>query len=206
MGIVCESCVDIWEMIVYTVKSVSRMVLNQMAKDQVPDYQQPPQQIIDDDEDDDDDLLMEEFSNRTRCCAFLPCLESRSSPTRSVLVGYPSLWEKLRQSAEIDDKWWARPLKSLQKVREWSEIIAGPKWKTFIRRFNRSGGKGSSRGSKFSYDALSYSLNFDEGSGRNGHCMEDYGYYPDFSSRYASLPQSCKSSMDLGQNGIPVSA
>uniref|UniRef100_A0A7C8Z1B9 Uncharacterized protein n=1 Tax=Opuntia streptacantha TaxID=393608 RepID=A0A7C8Z1B9_OPUST len=178
----------------------------QMAKDQISNLQQPSQQIIDDDE--DDVLLMEEFSNQTRCCGFLPCFGSRSNPTRAVLVGSlssPSVWEKLRHTVEIDGEWWARPLKSLQKIRDLSEIVASLKRKTFIRRFNRTSRKGSSRGSKFNYDALSYSLNFDDGPGQNGHSKEDDGYYPNFSSRYASVPQSCKSSMDLGNNGIPNS-
>ena len=44
------------------------------------------------------------------------------------------------------------------KVREWSEIVAGPRWKTLIRRFNRD----NRRHGKFQYDPLSYALNFDE--------------------------------------------
>ncbi|RWW26831.1 hypothetical protein BHE74_00016822 [Ensete ventricosum] len=47
------------------------------------------------------------------------------------------------------------------KVQEWWEMVAGPLWKTVIRRFNcdrhhHGGG----------YDLLSYALNFDGGHGR----------------------------------------
>lgn len=52
------------------------------------------------------------------------------------------------------------------KVREWSELVAGPRWKTFIRRFRRGPtrhGSGGGVGRKLNYDALNYALNFDEG-------------------------------------------
>ena len=80
-------------------------------------------------------------------------------------------------------------------LREWSEIVAGPRWKNFIRRLNRnksSGGGGSgNRHGKYQYDPLSYSLNFDEGPGHNGNLEEeeDSGF-PDFSTRYASFSGS----------------
>ncbi|OEL35004.1 hypothetical protein BAE44_0003977, partial [Dichanthelium oligosanthes] len=34
-------------------------------------------------------------------------------------------------------RWWRRGVDALMKVREWSELVAGPRWKTFIRRFRR---------------------------------------------------------------------
>lgn len=156
--------------------------------------------------DENEALIMESFSSNNRCCSIFPCFGSQPSPTRySGLSGgsasSPSMWERLQQTAEIENKWWTGPLKGLKKIREWSEIIAGPKWKTFIRRFNR-GGKSVSGSGKFHYDPLSYALNFDDGPGQNGHLGDD-GYFPDFSSRFASIPNSCKSSMDLGKNGIP---
>lgn len=84
------------------------------------------------------------------------------------------------------------------KVREWSEIVAGPKWKTFIRRFNknRNASLYVKQGS-FNYDPLSYALNFDDGN--DGE--EDFNYgYGGFSARFASVPPSAKSSMDLGKD------
>jgi len=86
------------------------------------------------------------------------------------------------------------------KLREWSEIVAGPKWKTFIRRFNRS--KSGGRQSKYQYDPLSYALNFDEGPGKNGNSEEDDEFrFRNFSARYATVPVSANSSMDLGKDG-----
>lgn len=85
----------------------------------------------------------------------------------------------------------------LKKIKEWSELVAGPKWKTFIRRFKK---KRSSKQSRFKYDPASYSLNFDEGQ---GYKEDDDLYLRDFSSRYAFVPGSSKSSMDLGKdNGL----
>lgn len=92
-------------------------------------------------------------------------------------------------------RWWT---KGWKKIREWSEIVAGPNWKTFIRRFNKNRTPGYSKQGSFQYDPLSYARNFDEGLGNKGE--ENYGY-ADFSSRFASLPASAKSSMDLGKDG-----
>ncbi|EPS69831.1 hypothetical protein M569_04939, partial [Genlisea aurea] len=60
-------------------------------------------------------------------------------------------------------------VEALKKVREWSELVAGPKWKTFIRRFNHiaSGGRAKPPPPRFQYDPLSYALNFDDGLGKN---------------------------------------
>lgn len=121
----------------------------------------------------------------TRCsCSFLPCFGSR----RSSAVGLV-WWERIR--AVQNDHWWARGVRAFKKLREWSEIVAGPRWKTFIRRLNRnkSGGSGSggNRHGKFQYDPLSYSLNFDEGPGHKGNFdEEEYGGFRDFSTRYGA--------------------
>lgn len=71
----------------------------------------------------------------------------------------------------------------MMKAREWSEIVAGPRWKTFIRRFRKRGG---GRQGKFQYDPLSYALNFDEGHGQDGNLEEaEYGSR-DFSARFVT--------------------
>ncbi|KAJ1439036.1 hypothetical protein SESBI_02813 [Sesbania bispinosa] len=101
-------------------------------------------------------------------------------------------WERVRSTSwshsqshltGTGDRWWSRGLRVFKKLREWSEIVAGPKWKTFIRRFNRNRFS-SKRSAKYQYDPLSYALNFDEGpAGQNGD-FNDEGFR-NFSSRYA---------------------
>lgn len=126
----------------------------------------------------------------TRCCFCFPCFGSR----RPAAVGL-AWWERVRTSQGQSHgggggggQWWHRGIRALKKLREWSEIVAGPKWKTFIRRFNRSrSGGGGGRHGKFQYDPLSYSLNFDEGPGHNGNLDDDdFSGFRNFSTRYAS--------------------
>ncbi|MFS8025005.1 hypothetical protein Hanom_Chr16g01469951 [Helianthus anomalus] len=64
----------------------------------------------------------------------------------------------------------------------------GPKWKTFIRRFNQR--KSVTRQtSKFQYDPFSYALNFDQGPLQNGDPESKNEYMiPNFSSRYVRPP------------------
>lgn len=52
-------------------------------------------------------------------------------------------------------------MKKLKKLKEVSEMVAGPKWKNLVRRI---GGylKGKKQRNKFQYDPESYALNFDE--------------------------------------------
>ncbi|KAL5544243.1 hypothetical protein UlMin_008027 [Ulmus minor] len=145
----------------------------------------------------------------TRCCF---CFGSR----RSSSVGL-AWWERLRTSSTStqNDRWWFRGFRAVKKLREWSEIVAGPKWKTFIRRLNRnrstgggSGGGGGNRHGKFQYDPLSYSLNFDQGPGQNGSPEEDdFGGFRNFSVRYASpvpAPVQARSSSASLENGKDV--
>ncbi|XP_019161464.1 PREDICTED: uncharacterized protein LOC109158099 [Ipomoea nil] len=119
------------------------------------------------------------------CCFWIPCFGfAGGSSVRT--------WELISTSENPKDEttssWLSKSVEAVKKVREWSEVVAGPKWKTFIRRFN----KNRSKTGKFQYDPLSYALNFDNGPDHNGD-WEDSVAYPDFSSRYAS-------SMDLGKN------
>ncbi|KAL9686455.1 hypothetical protein QQ045_023915 [Rhodiola kirilowii] len=116
-----------------------------------------------------------------RYCCCLPV-------TRSQAPSISTWWR-----SNDDNKWWGRGVRALMKIREWSELVAGPRWKTFIRRFNRtrSGGSGGRLNGPFNYDPLSYSLNFDEGPGQNSP-FEVEGNYDgsrDFSARYAAVPR-----------------
>lgn len=114
----------------------------------------------------------------TRCCFCFPRFNCRRSST----VGL-SWWEQIQSQ----NRWWTPAVTALQRVREWSEIVAGPKWKTFIRRFNRNRSNTNTSHhphGKFQYDPLSYSLNF-EGNGNFDH-DDDFSGFRDFSTRYAS--------------------
>ena len=123
-------------------------------------------------------------SGRRGCFCF-PCFRDRRPPSTAVGSVW---WERVSTVRLSDRRWWSRGVTALRKVREWSEIVAGPKWKTFIRRLNRNSRTASGSG-KFQYDPLSYSLNFDEGQGYNGNLdaaeeEEEQAVFRDFSSRY----------------------
>jgi len=137
-----------------------------------------------------DDLQERAFSSRGCCCFW--SFGSRESDN----------WERISTSEEQQKTagggWWDKGINALKKVREWSEIVAGPKWKTFIRRLNKTG---RCKTRKFQYDPLSYALNFDDGGpGQNGQLHDDDQVFRDFSSRYAAIPLSSKGSMDLGKD------
>ncbi|KAL8159750.1 hypothetical protein V2J09_001287 [Rumex salicifolius] len=129
-------------------------------------------------------MMDPEFSHRG-CCFFIPRF---------------NCWERMRggggsSSSTSDESGWA--VRNWKRLREWSEIAAGPRWKTFIRKFGRRGNGGAVQG-KFGYDALSYALNFDDG--QNVQIDEGLGSR-DFSTRFAPFPVSAKSSMDFGRDG-----
>ncbi|KAF9612092.1 hypothetical protein IFM89_038071 [Coptis chinensis] len=64
-------------------------------------------------------------------------------------------------------------IKSGKKLREISELVAGPKWKNFIRKF--SAYRNNKKRTQFQYDPQSYALNF-----------EDSQEEDDFSGRFAA--------------------
>ncbi|XP_059624725.1 uncharacterized protein LOC132267603 [Cornus florida] len=135
-----------------------------------------PEVLLQNDGDYDDEMQEMAFAKRG-CCFCIPCFSSERSTG--------SLWWERITTAEKEEKWWA---KGLTKMRGWSELVAGPRWKTFIRRFNKNRNSGRSN-SKFQYDPLSYALNFDEGPGQNGNSDCDYPVC-DFSTRLASITTS----------------
>uniref|UniRef100_A0ACD5ZLF1 Uncharacterized protein n=1 Tax=Avena sativa TaxID=4498 RepID=A0ACD5ZLF1_AVESA len=156
------------------------------------------------------------FSRRRyRCCCFSAPWQSSSSSYARRAGPDEEWWHQVGEGGARGlaggaerRRWWRRGVDAFMKVREWSELVAGPRWKTFIRRFRRGhhhrhGGAGGGR--KLNYDALSYALNFDEGHG--GPCSpgEDGGggEYPDFSARFAAPPGSARASMDLGGRDAP---
>lgn len=149
-----------------------------------------------------DEEMQEElaFANRRGCCSWVfPCFISAHNDT---------VWERIASTADQEElessttnwtrDWLGKGLKAFKKAREWSELVAGPKWKTFIRRFNKN--RGSKSGGKYHYDPMSYALNFDEGSTLKND--DDDRLFRDFSSRYASIPLTTvvKSQTDSGKD------
>lgn len=92
-----------------------------------------------------------------------------------------------QERVDNTNTWWARRLK---KAKEFSEVVAGPKWKNFIRKlggyFND---KKNNKRNRFRYDADSYALNFDEGGG-DFDTEEEDGLLPPVSYGFpAHFPQ-----------------
>ena len=58
----------------------------------------------------------------------------------------------------VDKENWL--VKQAKKVKDVSELLAGPKWKNFIRSINK---KSKTSSMQFQYDPRSYALNFDDG-------------------------------------------
>ncbi|GJN00219.1 hypothetical protein PR202_ga17634 [Eleusine coracana subsp. coracana] len=141
--------------------------------------------------DDPDAAFFSRRGGSRRCCCFPWPSSSSSSP----------------HARRADEEWWwRRGVDALMKVREWSELVAGPRWKTFIRRAGAGGGSGGGGGTgrKLNYDPLSYALNFDEGH-HGGSSPESDGFagYRDFSARFVAPPGSTRASMDLGGRDAP---
>ncbi|GJS42107.1 hypothetical protein Tco_0567150 [Tanacetum coccineum] len=133
---------------------------------------------------------MHESSTFSRCF-WIPCMHSHEHLRTD-------WWEHISNKSDKNegDRWWCKGVRTFKKIKEWSELVAGPKWKTFIRRLSK---KRSKHNSIFKYDPASYSLNFDEGK---AHVEDDDLFFRDFSARYAYIPVSAKSSMDLGKDGL----
>ncbi|XXG51983.1 hypothetical protein AAC387_Pa03g0418 [Persea americana] len=117
----------------------------------------------------------EESSFASSCCIpqlfCFPCGRRNSNDTE-----YISLLQ-----GEYRESWWMNRFK---RIKEFTEVLAGPKWKTFIRRFSYSNdthNNGKKRKQQSQYDPLSYALNFDAGADR-----EDCGGRVDFTVRFAS--------------------
>lgn len=147
------------------------------------------------------------FLTNNRCSFCFTCCFGSRHPT----VGF-AWWERVRATSSSPHsqpttgspaaRWWSRGATALLKVREWSELAAGPRWKTFIRRFNRSrsGGSRHVAVARYQYDPLSYSLNFDEG--QNGD-FDDESYnngLRNFSTRYAASVPSKSVSTETNQD------
>ncbi|GAU11971.1 hypothetical protein TSUD_195950 [Trifolium subterraneum] len=71
-------------------------------------------------------------------------------------------------------------MEKLRNMKETSEVIAGPKWKTFIRKISGYGKKQQKH--RFQYDAHSYALNFNSGA----QSEDDEYLPPSFSTRFSN--------------------
>ncbi|KAH8481768.1 hypothetical protein H0E87_029310 [Populus deltoides] len=114
-----------------------------------------------------DDYEQEAYSANGCCCFGLFNFNSRRNNERE--------YDVLNQNGDSRDPWLVRKLK---KVKEASEVLAGPKWKTFIRKISAYIKKKKQRNNQTQYDAESYALNFDR--------EEDDCLIPGFSSRFAA--------------------
>lgn len=78
-----------------------------------------------------------------------------SSSEKNLLVN------RHHQEQEIkEERWFEEKVKKLKEV---SEVLAGPKWKNFIRRLSLLNKKRKGRMQSYQYDPQSYALNFDDG-------------------------------------------
>ncbi|KAI3982154.1 hypothetical protein MKX01_019060 [Papaver californicum] len=124
------------------------------------------QRRVDEEEYTDDDF--EETFGAGRCWGFdLFCVKSKRVSARN--------YGMLQQDGEGgggDDQFYNNNnesnwfVKRGKKLREISELLAGPKWKTFIRKIGSyfsDNRKNNRRRMNTSYDAQSYALNFDDG-------------------------------------------
>ncbi|XP_010515113.1 PREDICTED: uncharacterized protein LOC104791013 [Camelina sativa] len=108
----------------------------------------------------------------------------------------PSWWQRIHRNHLQEPRWWVR---AFLKIREWSEIVAGPRWKTFIRRFNRDRRQGRDwdDGAKFRYDPLSYTLSFEDEYKDDDNDETGFGGVRSFSMRYASVPVDSSNTDDI---------
>lgn len=83
-----------------------------------------------------------------------------------------------RDRREETESWVVRQVK---KLREVSELVAGPKWKNFIRKMGSYFSDNKKR-KDFQYDSFNYTLNFDDGNHDND---DQHGVNLGFSSRFA---------------------
>ncbi|KAL0016476.1 hypothetical protein SO802_003545 [Lithocarpus litseifolius] len=85
-----------------------------------------------------------------------------------------------QQSGEKKEDWLVN---KMRQVKQFSELLGGPKWKNFIRLFSMHG-INKKRRVQFQYDLQNYALNF--GDGINGEVEDDA--YLDFMPRYVAPP------------------
>ena len=83
-----------------------------------------------------------------------------------------------QQGGEKKEDWLVN---KIRQVKQFSELLGGPKWKNFIRLFSMHG-INKKRRVQFQYNLQNYALNFDDGI--NGEVEGDA--YLDFMLRYVA--------------------
>nr|GMC61224.1 uncharacterized protein LOC109191783 [Ipomoea batatas] len=73
----------------------------------------------------------------------------------------------------------------LKKLKEFSEVVAGPKWKNMVRKIGKYCNPKRGKTTAFQYDAESYALNFADGMPEE----EGDGLLRNFSTRFAAPGQ-----------------
>ncbi|KAH7853393.1 hypothetical protein Vadar_001864 [Vaccinium darrowii] len=77
---------------------------------------------------------------------------------------------------------------NLKSVKEFTEVVAGPKWKNFIRKLGKLFNKKEKR-THFQYDSYSYALNFDDGED------DDENLHGGYSLRFAAADRERRPSV-----------
>ncbi|GAV60568.1 hypothetical protein CFOL_v3_04098 [Cephalotus follicularis] len=121
----------------------------------------------------DDDSLKEDCGETMSAFSGCGCFQNVFSVWRRRSNNGTHRYQ-LQHQEETKEGWLENKLK---KVKVLSELLAGPKWKNFIRRFKKR------RLMQFQYDPQSYALNFDDGIDME---VENIGAHLDFTARYAS--------------------
>ena len=134
---------------------------------------------VDDYVEDDEETLMQSSSSSLCCC--LPGMAlgrwAKDCAARRHLLQQQRGGD---QAARAEEESWL--VRGAKKAKEASEVLAGPKWKNFIRRFSRK------KRAQFHYDPESYALNFSDGIDADGAVSR-----LEFSSRYADRSGISKS-------------
>ena len=110
------------------------------------------------------------------CCGCFQGLRFRWFPNDNGGGTYRYLIRQ--QGGEKREDWLVN---KMRQVKQFSELLGGPKWKNFIRLFSMHG-INKKRRVQFQYDLQNYALNFDDGI--NGEVEDDA--YLDFMLRYVA--------------------
>ncbi|CAO2841079.1 unnamed protein product [Amaranthus hypochondriacus] len=115
------------------------------------------------------DLELQEQGCGCFSTTFRSCFGSRKQDADRVNL--------LAERQEYRESW---VVKQVKKLREVSELVAGPKWKNFIRKIGAYFNTNKKR-NDFQYDSFNYTLNFDDGVLDDDQHAANLG----FSSRFA---------------------